>query len=182
MTQPEAVEADVHRWLATIRVESLCQWDVVVFLYRHQTILMSPDELARLMGYQTATMFGTLAILAAQELVEFSQRSSAAARLYRFAEPSEPARRDALGRLLALAEHRSGRLLLCKCLRRGDRSPREGLEAARRMLEDAKRVGAIAWLHSEKIRQTIREHAEQRERERNAQRGTGEQRPSPRPV
>ena len=183
VNQPEPNEADVQRWLAAIRVESLCQWDVVVFLHRHRTILMSPADLARLMGYQAPIMLATLSTLAVRELIELSPHSSGAARLYRFAAPSEPSRRDALERLLTLGEHRSGRLLLCKHLRRGERSAREGLDAARRILDDAKRVGAIAWRHSEEIRRTIRQRAdEQHDRERNGSSDTPEKPHWPRAV
>src|SRR5262245_44782021 len=156
MTPPVPVDADVQRWLAATCVESLCQWDVIVFLYRHQTILMAPGDLARLMGYRTSTMMTTLDALAARQLVEVSSQSSAAARLYRFVAPSEPKRREALESLFALGQHRSGRLLLSKYLRQGERSPREGLEAARRILDDAKLVASIASRHSEEIRRTMR--------------------------
>src|SRR5262249_44679792 len=106
MTQPETVETDVQRWLAAIGVESLCEWDVLVFLYRHQTILMSPGHLAHLMGYEPSPVSAALDTLAAHELVEVSPQSIAAAQLYRFTAPLEAPQGDALKHLLALSEHR----------------------------------------------------------------------------
>jgi hypothetical protein len=34
-------DAEVESWLQTLGVESLCQWDVLIFLFRHQSTLES---------------------------------------------------------------------------------------------------------------------------------------------
>src|SRR5262245_59038710 len=104
MVQPDS-EADVQRWLTATGVESLCQWDVIVFLNRHQTVLMAPDDLARLLCYRTASIVATLDALAAHELVRLSPKSTRA-RLYESRVPSEVSRQEALERLLVLGDHR----------------------------------------------------------------------------
>ena len=120
MIRPDTIEADVQRWLETIGVESLCQWDVIVFLNRHQTILMSPEQLARRMGYPTATILGTLDSLAAHGFVRLFSGSSDA-RLYESTTPTEPSQHEALGQLLVLADDCPDCLLLREYLRRRDR-------------------------------------------------------------
>ena len=133
VTPPDAA---VRSWLSTLGVASLCQWDTLIFLYRHQTSLFGADYLALLMGYATDRLLAALDVLESLGLVERS-RVSQGARLYRFTVPSEPPRAEAFGRLLDLAGHRPGRLLLSRQLQRGDRTPEEGLRAAQRFLEEA---------------------------------------------
>src|SRR5262245_2673615 len=48
---PSPSDPEVAGWLHTLGVASLCQWDVLVFLYRHQTTLLGAADLARLLGY-----------------------------------------------------------------------------------------------------------------------------------
>ena len=120
MVQPGTIKDDVQRWLEAMGVESLCQWDVIVFLNRHQTILMSPEQLARRMGYQTAIILGTLDSLAAHGFVRLSSGSSSA-RLYQSTTPTDPPQQEALRQLLALGNDRPGCLLLREYLRRRDR-------------------------------------------------------------
>jgi hypothetical protein len=127
-------DAEVEGWLKTLGVETLCQWDVLVFLYRHQTALIGSDHLARLSGYATERVVAALDDLETLELVERS-RVSQGARLYRFTEPHVPPRGEALRQLLALAEHRGGRLFLSRRLPRGDQSPPAGRSSTLRILE-----------------------------------------------
>jgi hypothetical protein len=111
-------------------VASLCQWDVLVFLYRHQTTLVGADHLARLLGYANESVADALDALDFLGLVARS-RVSQGARLYQFTTPSDPPRDKAFHQLLSLVGHRAGRLCLTNQLRR-DRSSQEGLEAPRR--------------------------------------------------
>jgi len=128
-------DGDVHHWLQSVGVESLCQWDVLTFVYRHRTTLLRPLHLARLLGYRMEPVVAALDSLATLQLLRWSE--SRGVSLYQFTVPPSLSRSDAVERLLALSEHRSGRLLLGKHLGRGDRTPDEGLQAARRFLDDS---------------------------------------------
>jgi DNA-binding MarR family transcriptional regulator len=153
MIQDRVTDDDVRGWLHTIGVESRCQWDLVVFLSRHRTTLMSPESLARLVGYRCETVTAAIDSLEALQLVK--RAGSHGARLYEIARVVPP-RRAALERLLAMSEVREGRITVWRHLRR-DRSPQEGLETARRFLADAKRVAQIASDRSEEIRRMVRQ-------------------------
>jgi hypothetical protein len=135
--------AEVEAWLTTLGVETVCQWDVLVFLYRHPTSLVGADHVARLLGYSTECVVAALDVLASLGLVTRS-RVSQGARLYQFTAPPEPPRGGALDRLMALGEHRAGRLLLTGRLKRGDLPPREGPEAAGDVLDEAGRFARAA--------------------------------------
>ena len=143
MQQQPPPDAEVEGWLKTLGVESLCQWDVLVFLYRHQATLAGADYLARLLGYATEPVVDALDALESLGCVGRS-RVSQGARLYRFTVPDGPPHGEAFKRLLALAGHRAGRLLLSGQLRRDDRTPREGFEAARRFPGQAQQVSQAA--------------------------------------
>jgi hypothetical protein len=129
-------DADVEGLLSSLGVESLCQWDALVFLYRHQTTLVGADYLARLLGYATDPIIAALDVLESLGLVDRS-RVSRGARLYQFIAPIGPPRGEAFRRLLELADDRGGRLLLSQRLRRADRSSQEGVLAARAFREEA---------------------------------------------
>src|SRR5262245_6724646 len=104
-------DAEVEDLLQTLGIDSLCQWDVLVFLYRHQMTLVGADYLARLLGYATDPIITALDVLESLGLVERS-RVSQGARLYQFTAPTGPPRGEAFQRLLALSGDRAGRLLL----------------------------------------------------------------------
>jgi MarR family len=137
--RPESpADAEVEAWLKTLGVDTLCQWDTLVFLYRHQTSLVGADHIARLSGYATDRVVAALNALESLGLVERS-RVSQGARLHRFTAPPAPPRGEAFERLAALTQDRAGRLLLSKHLKRDDRTPEEGLLAAPRLHEEARR-------------------------------------------
>ena len=136
MAQENIVDADVRSWLQSIGVESLCQWDVLTFLYRHGTTILPPKGLARLLGYRMEPVVAALGSLAALQLLHWSAQSRGPSS-YQLMVPPAPSQNNALERLLALSDHRSGRLLLDKHLGRGDRTPNEGLQRARQFLDDA---------------------------------------------
>ena len=135
MAQEHVPDADVRHWLQSVGAESLCQWDVLTFLYRHRTTLMPPTHLARLLGYRVEPVVAALDSLAALQLVQSAH--SRGASVYRLIVLPVLSRSHAVERLLALSDRRSGRLLLGKHLGRGDRAPHEGLQAARQFLDDA---------------------------------------------
>jgi|SRR5271157_22268 len=126
MAQDNPTDLQVECWLKTLGIESLCQWDVLVFLYRHQISLFGEEHLASLLGYASGPAVAALDALESLRLVERS-RVSQGMRLYRFTVPADPQRGDASERLFALANSRAGRVVLSKKLRAGDGTPREGL-------------------------------------------------------
>jgi hypothetical protein len=60
MTQDHEPEVQVDGWLKTLGIESLCQWDVLVFHHRHQSSLISAETIARFLGYATADVVAAL--------------------------------------------------------------------------------------------------------------------------
>ena len=126
MHQENPPDAEVEGWLKTLGIASLCQWDVLVFLFRHQISLFGAEYLASLLGYASGPVVAALDVLESLRLVERS-RVSQGVRLYRFTVPADSQRGDALERLFALADSRAGRVVLSRKLRAGDRTPREGL-------------------------------------------------------
>src|SRR5919108_1801732 len=130
-------DAEIDGWLKTLGVASLCQWDVLIFLYRHQTSLLGADFIARLLGYGSSPVVAALDVLESLGLVARS-RVSQIVRLYQFIVPSDPQRGEAWARLLALASEHAGRVLLSRKLRDGDRTDQQRLQAAQRFLAEAK--------------------------------------------
>jgi len=109
----------VEHWLCTARIESLHHWDMLVFLSRHQTSLLSAEHMARLLGYATGEAVAALEYLESLGCVERS-RASQGVRLYQFTVPADSPPGNACHRLLRLADSRAVRLLLVKRWQRGD--------------------------------------------------------------
>ena len=112
-------DLQVEGWLKTLGIESLYQWNVLVFLDRHPSILVSTDHIAHFVGYATAEVVAALDSLESSGLVERS-RVSQGVRLYQLTAPADPTRRDALERLMTLADSRTVRGLLAQRLRGSD--------------------------------------------------------------
>jgi biotin operon repressor len=121
MPQGNQPDLRVNGWLKTVGIESLSQWDVLVFLYRHQSSLVSAEHIARFLGYATAEVVAALDSLESSGPVKRS-RVSQGVRLYQLAAPAEPTRPDALERLMTLADSHTVRLLLPRRSRGSDRS------------------------------------------------------------
>src|SRR6202049_25050 len=98
MAQDNEPDIQVEGWLKTFGIESLCQWDVLDFQYRHQSSLISAEHIARFLGYATAEVVAALDSLESSGLAERS-RVSQGARLYQVTASADPARRAALERL-----------------------------------------------------------------------------------
>ena len=124
MHQENPPDAEVEGWLKTLGIESLCQWDVLVFLYHHQISLFGAEDLASLLGYASGPVVAALDVLESLRLVELS-RVSQGVRLYRFTVPADRQRSDASEQLFALANSRAGRVVLSKKLRAEDRTPQD---------------------------------------------------------
>ena len=135
MAQDNPPDLLVEGWLKTLGIESLCQWDVLVFLYRHQPTLVRVEYISRLLGDATAEVVAALDSLESSGLVQPS-RVSQGVRLYQLTAPADLTRRDALGRLMTLADSHTVRLLLGRRLRRNDR-PDQNKKAVRLHGEDS---------------------------------------------
>ena len=120
MAQDNEPDIRVEGWLKTLGIESLCQWDVLVFQYRHQSGLVSAEHIARFLGYATAAVVAALDSLQSSGLGERS-RVSQGVSLHQVTALADPARREALERLLTFADSRTLRLLLAQRLRGCDR-------------------------------------------------------------
>jgi DNA-binding MarR family transcriptional regulator len=101
MAQDNEPDVQVEGSLKTLGIESLCQWDVLVFQYRHQSSLVSAEHIARFLGHATAEVVTALDCLESSGLVERS-RVSQGVRLYQLTAPADLTRRDALERLMTL--------------------------------------------------------------------------------
>jgi len=119
MAEDNQPDLQVNGWLKTLGIESLCQWDVLVFMYRHQSSLVSAEHIARLLGYATGEVVAALDSAESSGLVERS-RVSQGVRLYQLTAPADPTPRDALERLMTLADRHTMRLLLVRKLRGKD--------------------------------------------------------------
>ena len=116
MAEDNQPDLEVEGWLKTLGIESLCQWDVLVFLYRHQFSLVGAEHITRFLGYATAEVVAALDSLKSSGLVERS-RVSQGVRLYQLTAPVDPTRSDASERLMTLADSHTVRLLLALRLR-----------------------------------------------------------------
>ena len=105
--------AAVEHWLVTARIASRQHWDMLVFLYRHRTSLVSAEHIARLLGYATGEVVDVLEHLGSLGFVERS-RASRGVRLYQFTAPANTPPGAACHRLMRCADSRAVRLLLAK--------------------------------------------------------------------
>ena len=143
MPYEDISDAEIDGWLNTLGITSLSQWDVLVFLYRHQSSLVGSDFIARLLGYASDPVVAALEVL---EILGFVERSrvSQIVRLYQFNTPPDPRLRDAWAGLLPLVDHRVGRVRLAKHLRGGDQTMQERLQAAKRFTAEAQEAARAA--------------------------------------
>ena len=128
MAQDNEPDVQVEGWLKTLGIASLCQWDVLVFLYRHQSSLVSAEHIARFLGYATTEVVAALDSLESSGLLERS-RVSQGVRLYQLTTlASAPAPEGgksevgrALERLMTHVDSRTLRVLQARRLLGGDR-------------------------------------------------------------
>ncbi len=120
MAQDNQPDFQVEGWLKTLGIASLCQWDMLVFLDRHPSLLVGAEKIAFFLGYATAEVVAALDSLESSGLVERS-RVSQGVRLYQVTASADPPRRDALERLMTLADSHTVRRFLARRLRGSDR-------------------------------------------------------------
>jgi hypothetical protein len=123
MEQSPPPDPEIVGWLTTLGVTSLCQWDILVFLYRHHTTLLGAEDLARLLGYTSHTILSALDGLESQELVARS-RVSQGVRLYHVRVLPDSPRGAVFTRLYTFAADHVGRVRVARPLRR-DHPPEE---------------------------------------------------------
>ena len=107
--KPLAVRVD--GWLDILQISTLTEWDVLVFLYRHGTILVKAEQIAQLVGYDKEPVGKALDSLVSLGLVRRS-RSSQGVRFYRFDVPRNFSFQQSTEELLNLSEERDGRLIV----------------------------------------------------------------------
>jgi hypothetical protein len=112
----ELLERSVQSCLESVGIGLLCEWDVLVFVYRHNASLASTDQIARLIGYGNTVVGDALERLEGEKLIERS-RSSQGAHLCRIPAWADAERWRCLQQLLSLSETRAGRRLLARLLR-----------------------------------------------------------------
>jgi transcription initiation factor IIE alpha subunit len=113
----ESSDALVQECLKNLGLSLLGDWDVLVFLYRHQSSLASAEQIACLLGHSSKAVGAALEKLESQKLIQRS-RSSQGVRFYQFVPPKPHiAPESCFRQLISFADSRSGRLLLVKHLR-----------------------------------------------------------------
>jgi hypothetical protein len=109
----------VVKYLGTLGIVDLAEWDVLAFVHNHGTSLSSAEKISTLVGSTKAVVGAALESLTAKGLVKRS-RNSRGVRIYQSVVgfPGDPAQL-ALQEMLKVAEDRHGRLLLISHLRQG---------------------------------------------------------------
>jgi DNA-binding MarR family transcriptional regulator len=118
----------VQNCVEGVGISLLSEWDVLHFIYRRRVSLMSVEQIARLIGYESAVVRGAIDRLQREKLVEQS-RPSQGVRFYRILASLDARRGDCLQQLIGLSGSRAGRLLLTKQLKPVRLEP--GLEGQR---------------------------------------------------
>ena len=75
--------------IAEFDIKTLVEWDVLVFLYRHQSSLISAEQIARLLSYDSTSVIEALDMFQNRGLITRS-RVSQGVRLYRFGTVEQP--------------------------------------------------------------------------------------------
>ena len=115
--ETDKVSIQIQECLRGLGISSLVDWDVLVFVYRHQAILADADQIARLLCCPGNAVCDTLDNLESLKLIRRS-RGSRGVHLYQcVSSEADHASQGCFRQLLALAENRAGRLVLVKKLR-----------------------------------------------------------------
>jgi DNA-binding MarR family transcriptional regulator len=108
-------ELSVRSCLKGMGISLLSECDVLAFMYRCGTSLMSAGDVARLIGYDSAIVGAAIERLERQRLIERS-RPSQGRHIYQLAASTVAGRRDCIQQLVNVSESRAGRFLLAKIL------------------------------------------------------------------
>jgi DNA-binding MarR family transcriptional regulator len=105
----------VESCLERVGISLLSEWDVFAFVYRHRARLISADQIACLIGYESTVVGGALDRLEREKLIEHS-RLSQGVRFYRILSSTDAGHQRCLRQLVSLSESRAGRLRVAKLL------------------------------------------------------------------
>src|ERR1700722_14769107 len=123
MDQEASLDSRVRECLTHLGISSPVEWDVLAFVYRHQTSLTNADQIGRMLGYPSTVVADALDHVESLNLIRRS-RASQGVRLFQFVtSEANPLSHSCFQQLIALAENPAGRLLLIKKLQ----PPRAGL-------------------------------------------------------
>lgn len=91
----------IERWLQTLGIQQLIEWDVLVYLYRHQHSLMNAERISHLLNYGPGLIVEVIKTLESLGLVERS-RASQGVRMHRLITPVDPHCQEVFERLVEL--------------------------------------------------------------------------------
>jgi alkylated DNA nucleotide flippase Atl1 len=119
-------------------ISLLSEWDMLVFVHRHEPSLTSTDQIAQLIGYESRVVGAALDRLEREKLIE-RVGPSQGVRLHRMPASTHARNQHCLRRLVNLSESRAGRLLLKKLLKpvrpkSGEKNNRTGPESEGKLL------------------------------------------------
>ena len=117
MDQNTSPEVQIQKSLTRLGIASPVEWDVLAFVYRHQTSLTNADQIGRMLGYASTVVADALDHIESLKLIRRS-RASQGVRLYQFtSSEADPWSHGCFQQLITLAESPAGRLLIVKKLR-----------------------------------------------------------------
>ena len=82
MKPEQSLQLQIRECLTGMGISSPVDWDVLVFVYKHQSSLANAEQIARMVGYPTTVVNEALENLESLKLLRRSRASSGAS-LYR---------------------------------------------------------------------------------------------------
>jgi hypothetical protein len=118
MEPEQSLQLQIRACLTGMGISSPIDWDVLVFVYQHQSSLTNAEQIAHMVGYPPTVVNDALENLESLKLLRRSRASSGAS-LYRCV----PSVADSVSygyfrQLIAAVEDRTGRLGITKELRK----------------------------------------------------------------
>jgi DNA-binding MarR family transcriptional regulator len=110
------LERSIQACLKDMGISLLSEWDMLAFVYRHGPALTSTDQIARLIGYESAVVGVALDRLEREKIIE-RVGCSEGVRLHRMLASTDGRHQGRLQQLVSLSESRAGRLLMKKLLK-----------------------------------------------------------------
>jgi DNA-binding MarR family transcriptional regulator len=106
----------IKECLGSLDISSLCEWDVLLFIHRHSTVITHDGELARLLGYENKLVSDALDKLQDRGLVARSDLN-ANAKAHQLSVKTHSQHKTSFQQLARVAATREGRLILAKQLK-----------------------------------------------------------------
>jgi hypothetical protein len=126
MVTGQSLELQIRECLTGMGISSPVDWDVLVFVYRHQASLANAEQIARMVGYPTAVVNDALEHLEALHLLRRS-RAGHGVSLYQCVSPeAESAPYRYFRQLITSVENRAGRLEITRELRKARKKSQNG--------------------------------------------------------